>query len=192
MFGLYNWDFRKEINRLGLPHGRKSEIISPPKGNFIERDYLRGLLDGDGSVGVTTKDLPFVNFTIKSEVLKEYLVDVIEKIIGEKKNIRRNKRDNIYNIMINREKAQKFIKYLYYPGCLCLNRKLKMAGGAIKWKRPKNMKRVLQKKYWKKWEDEYIKNHSIIKSCNYLNRTKSSINMRLWRIKNNTYHYLHA
>jgi hypothetical protein len=177
--------FRDEINTLGIPYGRKSEIISSPKTNFRERDYIRGLIDGDGSLGMTARNVPFVSFTVKSEKLKDYLVDFVEKLTSERKKLARNKRDSIYNIMINREKAQKIIKYLYYPECLCLKRKLKSAKIALNWKRPKGLVRILNKKFWDKTQDEYVLNHRVDESCNYLKRTRRSIGMRLWRLRNN-------
>lgn len=183
--GIYNLEFRNEINKLGLPYSKKSEIISPPKVNFCERDYIRGLLDGDGSLGITARKVPFVSFTIKSEDLKDYLLSVIEKITRERKRLNRNTRDNIYNIMINREKAQEMVKYLYYPGCLTLKRKLKNAKLALKWKRPRDMRRVLNKKFWDGWEDKYILSHTVKKSRNHLKRTRRSVITRLWRLKNN-------
>lgn len=185
VWSIFNMDFREEINGIGIPYGKKTEIIAPPKTDFCERDYIRGLVDGDGSIGVTVKGLPFISLVIKSEDLKEYLFDIIEKITGERKRLNRNKRDDVYNIMINREKAQEFIKYLYYPNCLALRRKLRSAGKALKWERPKEMSRVLNKKFWEKREDEYILTHSVKESCDYLERTKLSVGMRLWRLKNN-------
>lgn len=183
-FTICDMKFREEINKLGIPYGKKSEIVSSPKTNFCERDYVRGLLDGDGSLGITARKLSFASFTVKSEELKDYLLNIIEKITGERKRLNRNTRDNIYNIMVNREKAQKLIKYLYYPDCLCLRRKLKSAKLVLRWKRPKDMKRIFQK-FWDNWQDKYILNHTLEESCNYLERTERSVKMRLWRLKNN-------
>jgi len=183
-FNIYDLKFREELYRLGVPHGKKSEDISSPKGNFSERDYIRGLVDGDGSVGITDEGFPFINFTVKSEKIKEYLFDIIERIAGERKRTNRNKRDDIYNIMVNREKAQEFIEYLYYPNCLVLKRKLKKAKIALRWKRPKNMKRVFQR-FWEKGEDEYVLSHAVEESRSYLKRTERSVKMRLWRLRNN-------
>jgi len=184
-FNICNWGFRKELNALGIPYGKKSKIIAPPKSDFCEKDYIRGLVDGDGSIGITGAEFPFISIVIKSEILKDYLFNVIKKNTGERKKINRNARDDVYNIMINKEKAQQFIQYLYYPGCLALKRKLRKAEIALKWTRPKGMRRVLNKKFWENWEDEYILNHNIEESCDYLKRTKSSVSMRLWRFKNN-------
>jgi LAGLIDADG-like domain len=37
---------------------------------FSTNDYLRGLVDADGSVGITSLGLPFVSFTTASEDLR--------------------------------------------------------------------------------------------------------------------------
>lgn len=188
-FRIFPKKFRDELSKLGFSPGKKFLNIFPPKCRFSERDYIRGLIDGDGSVGVTSRGYPFISISVKSKALKNYLCDVIEKITGEKKRISRNKRDNAYNIMLNREKAQNFIRYLYYPGCLTLKRKLKKAKEALKWKRPKNLIRIF-KKFWEPQEDEYILKHSLEENCNYLKRTERSVKMRLWRLKNHKAPYL--
>jgi len=188
---ICNMEFRNELNRLGLPYGKKSLIVSPPKTKFCEKDYLRGLIDGDGSVGLTKRGFPFISISVKSEALKDYICKIIEKITGERKRLTRNKRDNVYNIMLNREKAQQFIRYLYYPGCLSLKRKLRNAQKALKWKRPKTLKRI-SKKFWEPWEDKYILTHSIEESCIHLGRTEKSIKMRIWRLNNHKAPYLKA
>jgi len=183
-FNIYDLKFRKELYKLGVPHGKKSKDISFPKDNFLERDYIRGLIDGDGSVGITGKGFPFISFSVKSEEMKGYFSDIIEKVIGERKRLNRNKRDDTYNIMVNREKAQKFIKYLYYPNCLALKRKLKKAKIALKWKRPKSIKRRLRK-FWEEWEEKYILTHTMEESCDRFKRTKSSVKNKLWDLKIN-------
>jgi len=51
--GFYDQQARKAIAALGVPPGRKSRTIAPPPQPFSKPDYVRGLLDGDGSVGFT-------------------------------------------------------------------------------------------------------------------------------------------
>ncbi len=182
-FTVCNMEFRNELNRLGIPYGKKSAIILPPKVNFCEKDYIRGLIDSDGSLGLTNRNIPFISVTVKSEGLKNYLLGVIEKVTGERKRINRNTRDDIYNMMLNGEKAQEFVRYLYYPGCLCLKRKLRKTKLVLKWKRPKDLKRVFRK-LWDEQEDDYILIHTTQRSCNFLKRTDKSVKMRFWRIKN--------
>ena len=188
---IFPKEFRDELLKLGLSPGKKFLNVFPPECDFCERDYIRGLIDGDGSVGTTKREVPFISVSVKSERLKNYLCQVIERITGERKRLMRNKRDNAYNIMVNREKAQKFIKYLYYPSCLALKRKFKKAQKALKWRRPKVLKKILQK-FWEPWEDKFILNHTLEESCEFLKRTERSIKMRLWRLKNHKAHYLKA
>jgi hypothetical protein len=57
-WSLCSLEARTLINDLGLPYGRKSKTITPPRGEFSPRDYLRGIIDADGSVGFTSKGLP--------------------------------------------------------------------------------------------------------------------------------------
>lgn len=187
---IFRKEFRDELLKLGLSPGKKFLNISPPKYNFCERDYIRGLIDGDGSVGITEKGYPFISISVQSEALKNYFCKIIEKITGERKRVVRNKRDNSYNIIVYQEKAQQFIKYLYYSNCLALKRKLKKAKEALQWKRPKNLKRIILRKFWEPWEDDYILNHCLRESCKKLQRTEGSIEMRLWRLRNNKAHYL--
>lgn len=190
---IFKREFREELLKLGLFPGKKFLNVFPPKCDFCERDYIRGLIDGDGSVGITRKGYPFISISVKSEPLKNYLCQVIERIVGERKRLMRNKRDSTYNIMLTKEKAQQFIKYLYYSDCLALKRKLKKAKEALKWKRPTSLKRItFNRKFWGPWEDNYILNHSVKESCKQLKRTERSIKMRLWRLKNRKAPYLRA
>lgn len=66
-----------------------------------------------------------------------------------------------------------------------LKRKFKKAQRALKWKRPEGMRKVFNKKFWEKWEDKYILSHTAEESRHHLQRTKSSVGMRLWRFQTN-------
>ena len=59
---IYNWDFRKWIKKY-VPVGKKSYIICPPKEEFSEVDYWRGIIDGDGSLGIAKSlgNAPFLS-----------------------------------------------------------------------------------------------------------------------------------
>ncbi|WP_324614335.1 hypothetical protein [Streptomyces kebangsaanensis] len=69
---LCSLEARTLLNELGLPYGRKSKTISPPRGEFSHRDYLRGVIDADGSVGYTGKGFPFVSLTTASTAIGTY------------------------------------------------------------------------------------------------------------------------
>ena len=136
---IFDWEFRKQLKSYGFPIGKKDQIVEPPKETFIEVDYIRGLIDGDGSLGLTSTGIPFFGFTTKSEKMKEYICDYIFRKTGQIKKLNRNKRDDVYNICLFKEDAQTVVKDLYYKKCLCINRKLEKSKDVLSWKRPKTM-----------------------------------------------------
>lgn len=167
-----------------IPVGKKTDIICKPN-NILESDYWRGIIDGDGSLGLTSNNIPFLSLVTKSELLANDFIDYIEKITGQRKTTTKNKRDLAYNICVTKEIAQSLAKELYYNDCLCLNRKLDKANDIISWVRPNEMKKVTwERKKWTSDEDIFISTHSISESIEILGRTEKSIQIRLSRIKN--------
>ena len=181
-FSIYDLNFRNELKEYGFPVGKKSDIISPPLKEFSEIDFIRGLIDGDGSVGLTSKGLPFISFTTASEDIRNYVVNFINKTLNRNINPQRNKRDNIYNIVIQTISAQQLYKILYYDNCLCLTRKNHKE--ILNWKPQILRNRVIPAKRWNKDEDHFILTHTIEESIKELNRTYKSIYKRLWTLKN--------
>jgi len=178
-------NFRNQLVEWGIPYGRKSKIIQPPLHleNLSIPDYIRGLYDGDGSLGLTSVDIPFISFTTDSEVLATYLIDYISKLMNKPlKKINRNNRDNIYNIDVKKEDAMKLCSEIYYEGCLSLDRKYEKAKDVKGWIRPEGMI-ISPKKYWSDEDDEYILSHEVEESMEYLDRTEKSIKTRLWRLE---------
>jgi len=109
----------------------------------------------------------------------------LESITGKNKNVKRNNRDNVYNICSNKEDAQRVIEKIYYKGCICLDRKKEKAKEVLLWNRPKNMRKEYISKKWTEKEDKIVISHSVSQSMDILKRTKSSVVMRQWRLKNN-------
>jgi len=137
---VYDKNFRDKIKSYGFPVGEKSDIIEPPiSTSFEENDYIRGMIDGDGSLGLTGNGFPFISIITKSEKWKEFYIDYLFRKTGKRKNINRNKRDSAFNIMMNKEDAQTIIKELYYKDCICLDRKREKAKEVLSWIRPLNM-----------------------------------------------------
>jgi hypothetical protein len=97
-------NFRQQINKLGVPYGKKSEIIEPPKAKYSEIDYWRGIIDGDGSLGITKNNLPFISLVTASQNLAEAYVLFLEKNIGYKKKLNKNKKDGVYNLMVTSQR----------------------------------------------------------------------------------------
>ncbi|MET9829055.1 LAGLIDADG family homing endonuclease [Streptomyces sp. NPDC006385] len=136
VWSLCSLEARTKINENGLPYGRKSKTIAPPSGEFSSRDYLRGVIDADGSVGYTSKGFPFVSLTTASTAIGAYLCRYAKEVTGAQRNIKRNARDDIYNVLYTMEVGQALTLDLYYPGCLSLERKRAAADSLANWTRP--------------------------------------------------------
>lgn len=175
---------RTLINELGLPYGSKSKDIHPPRSEVSHRDYLRGLIDADGSVGYTSKGFPFVSLTTASTAIGTYLCRYAKGITGAERAIKRNARDNIYNVLYMMELAQKLAAHLYYPGCLSLERKRSAADSLVTWRRPGNMRAAHTQRRWTDAEDRVLlKLNSPKLAAQALGRTAQSCNLRLWRLR---------
>lgn len=182
---IHNQQFREGLIRIGLTYGKKSDIISAPKVDVSVVDYWRGMIDGDGSLGLTEKEFPFLSLNCSSEQMANDYIQFLFSITGKLKTTSRNKRDNTYNICVNKEDAQEVVKKLYYDNSIALNRKKVLAKIVLDWKRPSTMRRRdYQVKSWDKMEDKYILSHSVDASVKKLKRTEKSIKIRIWRLRN--------
>lgn len=177
----YSYELRTEMKQLGFPVGRKSDIIEKPIGNFCEVDFVRGLIDGDGSVCYSAAGLPVIGFTTKSEAMKNYFADFLVRAINHPTHITKNRRDNVYNFCINGIAAKLLYQQLYYPKCLCLERK--RLDSFLNYKPNKTVPNN-RGPNWTKTDDEYLLTHTIDESLKFFkNRSVSSVKTRLWRVQ---------
>src|SRR6185437_10666143 len=91
---------RTRLLELGLPVGRKSTIIAPPAEPFSHSDYLRGLIDADGSVGFTARGWPFISLVTASPAIARFTCEEILRVKGTVHTTRPNARDAVMSIMI--------------------------------------------------------------------------------------------
>ncbi|MFI8363127.1 LAGLIDADG family homing endonuclease [Streptomyces sp. NPDC085612] len=175
---------RTVINELGVPYGRKSRIIAPPRTEFSRRDYVRGLIDADGSVGYTGKGHPFVSLTTASTAIGAYLCDFARKVTGAERTIKRNARDGVYNILYTNETAVQLASHLYYDGCLALERKMFSAASLSTWVRPADMPRAAPRRRWTTAEDlRLLELGDPVAAAAPLGRTESACRQRLTRLR---------
>ncbi|MFC8898499.1 hypothetical protein [Streptomyces cinereoruber] len=175
---------RTLINKLGIPYGKKSRIIRPPRVEFSRPDYLRGVIDADGSLGWTAEGLPFLSFTSASTALAAYLCHYAKKVTGAERIARRNNRDQVYVITYFKEQAQQLAAHLYYPGCLALDHKKANAAALQTWVRPADMKFAPPRKRWTKADDrELLRIGTPAAAAVALDRTEQSCSLRLWRLR---------
>lgn len=185
VWNLCSLEARTTLNELGLPYGRKSKTIAPPTSEFSRHDYLRGLIDADGSVGLTSKGFPFVSLTTASTAIASFVRDYGRDVTGVERSLKRNARDDVYNILYMMEVAQRLVADLYYPGCLSLARKQAAAGALAAWVRPAGMRAAYTKRRWTQQEDRILLNlNSPMAAADVLGRTTQSCHLRLWRLRN--------
>ncbi|MEW2296962.1 LAGLIDADG family homing endonuclease [Streptomyces sp. NPDC006743] len=185
VWSLCSLEARTRLNDLGLPYGRKSTSIAPPSGDFSRRDYLRGVIDADGSVGFTGNGFPFVSLTTASTSTATYLCQYVKEITGAERTVKRNTRDSIYNILYTMETAQTLAGHLWYPGCLSLDRKREAADSLTTWTRPSGMRAASRHRRWSEREDRVLLElKSPLAAAQALGRTENSCSLRLWRLRN--------
>ncbi|MFI6421569.1 hypothetical protein ACIBG6_29700 [Streptomyces sp. NPDC050842] len=176
---------RTTLNQLGLPYGKKSKKITPPRVSFSRRDYVRGVIDADGSVGFTGQGLPFVSLTTSSTAVGAYLCHYAKKITGAERRIKRNTRDGVYNILYTKEAAIQLAEHLYFPGCLALERKRSAAASLASWVRPAGMKVRPPRKPWTAEADRILlAAPTLAQAAAELGRSQSSCQVRRWRLVN--------
>lgn len=172
---------RDKIIQWGIPLKNKSLIGTIPNQDYSESDFWRGVYDGNGSLGFTGSNEPYISLVVKSDFLKERLIELLNNKFGIIKRVNKNKRDNIYNIILKNEDAVRFSKFLYENKSLAIPRKYLAFLEISKWVRL-NKKKVIEVS-WSDFEIEYIQNHSIAESVSFLNRSVSSVKNKLFKVK---------
>jgi hypothetical protein len=180
---LFALDARLRLIELGLPVGRKSAIIAPLVEPFSHRDYLRGLIDADGSVGFTSTGIPFVSIVSASLAIAEFVCVEIRRITGAQRTVRPNKRDGVVNLMVASDPAATFARWLYEDACIALARKQAAGLAVAAWKRPEGMRARSQPRRWTPEEDAVVLRMSQRDAVRELGRTVQSVNIRRWRLR---------
>ena len=176
--------FRDTINYYGVPYGKKSNIIEPPKHDFSESDYWRGILDADGSLGITANGFPFLSLVTASENLAKSFCELIYKYTGLVNKVNRNSRDGVYNIMLTKEKCQKIISVLYYKDCLSLPRKYETSKKVLSWKRPdKSKRRNVDFLDWENDDISFLVENSIEDCLEKFKKSRSESGIKTKRFK---------
>ena len=171
--------FVKQMNALGLTCGKKSHTTKPlPVPEHLLIPYVRGLIDGDGCVVVTGKGLPMIGFVTASEDMAKFYANWLGSH-GMKVFLKRNTRDNIFNISITREKAQEIATLLYKDSSIHLQRKMDKALEIMKWVRPDSIPRH----NWTsdRWSEEEL---NLVRSFDYDYKSLMASNLLSHRTEN--------
>jgi hypothetical protein len=173
---------RTRLLELGLPVGRKSAIIAPPAEPFSHSDYLRGIIDADGSVGFTARGWPFISLVTVSPAIAIFTCAEILRVKGTVRTTRPNTRDGVMNILIATDPAVEFARWLYEGACIAMERKREAARAVTGWERPASMRARSNQRRWTPAEDAVVLSMSLKDAAKILGRTKQSVSMRRWRL----------
>ncbi|RKT77728.1 hypothetical protein DFJ68_1155 [Terracoccus luteus] len=179
---FFNQSVRRELSTLGLPPGRKARTTAPVDQSLVSsRDYLRGLLDGDGSVGITARGYPFVSFITASEAMARHVESEIERVTGARRRCGRNTRDAVFNVMVANEPAAMLAAYCWSEQDISIPRKRASASQVAGWRPPPGRRFGAPRKLWTDAEDAVLHSGSVESVARLLNRTERSVAMRRWR-----------
>lgn len=143
-------EFREELISYGFPVGNKQFSQCVPNIDYNQYGFWRGVIDGNGSIGLTKRGFPFLSFATKSEPLKISYLEFLNNTSGLSKKSTRNNRDSLYNICVYKEDAQNVSELLYKNSTLFIQRKYSKYLLIRKWLRPIDM---ISKKIIKSIED---------------------------------------
>lgn len=133
-------DFPIWLIEKGFPLENKTENAAPPNWEYDENAFWRGVIDGDGSLGIRKCNTkigtePYISLITKSEKLKLAYHDYILKITGLNEKNKRNKRDNVYNIVLAKTRCWKICDELYKNDNIHLNRKYNKYLEILEWRK---------------------------------------------------------
>lgn len=115
----------ESLSKLGMFPNKSLKEIAPIR--FIEnRHFWRGMVDGDGSIGIQTNKSARVYLCGSKEVCSQFL-EYCKKLVPEIKTEVKVSNGDLYRVSISGIKAAKVLRVLYGDSELFLNRKSKKA-----------------------------------------------------------------
>lgn len=145
-FNISLSSFIKEIIDFGFPIENKTFNARPPIVEYDKNAFWRGIIDGDGSLGLMSKsakknEIAFLSLTTQSEILKDEFCTYIKSITGFEHHLNRNKRDNIYNIGVGGKRCCMVLKEIYKDATIYLDRKYNKYLECLEWEKIPKKKR---------------------------------------------------
>jgi hypothetical protein len=164
-FTIYSQNYSQKIvddlKKLGVSYRKSSQIarVKIPKiPKKYLRDFIRGIVDGDGSINFDKRGYPTLSICGRKEIItfiRNHFFskfNIYSKITRGKKN---GKLMNLFYICYRTNSAKTLINYLYQNADLCLERKFQLAQIAL-------MKKTNQEKTTQKRKMKLLKNFIIV------------------------------
>ncbi|NMD56845.1 MULTISPECIES: LAGLIDADG family homing endonuclease [Tsukamurella] len=183
---VFDQEFRRWLATMRMPPGRKATSVGPPSCEFSHRDYLRGIIDGDGSVGFTKTGTPFVSFVTASAELAEFVGGAIHATSHRSRTLRRNARDDVFNVMVTNVPAAQLADYIWpSPDVLGIERKKESGLSVAQWRPPaeKAGRYGVVRRRWTPGDDAIVVANTDEAAAFALGRTIKSIAVRRWRLE---------
>lgn len=175
--------FREWLKAMGLPSGKKSDIVGLPLAPFSAVDYFRGWVDANGSVGITARGFPFVSFSTRSRAVFDGFLGFTTQTLHTTRSTTPNTRDRMFAVAFFKEDAQSIVRALgYETATLSLQRKRDKAIALLSWTRPRNMRTKYRAKRWTQADDAVVLSQPVAVAMEQLGRTEKSVRVRLWRL----------
>jgi len=155
-FTIYSQKIVNDLKKLGVSYRKSSQIarVKIPKiPKKYLRDFIRGIVDGDGGISFDKREYPALSICGRKEIItfirNHFLskFNIYSKIAQQKKN---GKLMNLFYICYRTNSAKTLINYLYQNADLYLERKFQLAQKALR-------KEIKPRKNFTKKEDEIIK-----------------------------------
>lgn len=182
---FYDQSTRQAVADAGMEVGRKSHTIRAPASPFSAPDYVRGLLDGDGSVGFTRRGEPFVSLVTACPAIASFVCRVVFETCGVERTARPNTRDGVFNIMVRNVAAARLAAWAWHSDdVLALEHKRRAASAVAAWRPPpeKAGRYGTKRKRWTPEDDEVVLTHGQVEAARQLERSMSSVSARKWRL----------
>lgn len=162
------------------------DVAPPRECGLVSRAYLRGVLDGDGSVGFTRTGAPFVSLVTASEPMARFFEDQVWEVCGVRRSTRRNTRDRVFNVMVTNTSAAQMAGHCWQAGDWpVMARKASAAAEVAAWQPlPEKAGRCgVKREKWTAAQDELLLSHSLAETAEILGRTMKSVSVRRWRLR---------
>jgi len=121
-----------DLADLMIGHGvvfRKSMTVSAPEYLRYDRDFWRGVVDGDGCIGVPKRRVDLVS---GSQVLLDQYADFVEYKLGFRPNVHYRKDSRTKSVSISHLRGEALIRVLYSGASVYLDRKYGRAMQALR------------------------------------------------------------
>lgn len=146
-FNLNSIEVGLTLQSLGIDN----EKTKNPKNIIIpnnEIDFLRGLIDGDGSICIDDKNYPTIYFGNTNKFIVEWVANKFKAtgakakvhLLNEKpwnNNAKRPYKLPFYEVKCSGSYAKKILEQIYYDGCFAIPRKIVKANEGKLWQKLK-------------------------------------------------------